>query len=261
MKRVLIVTTMWERVPLEEATRRERELAESELFFKAAIENGAQMVRHDGTEASARDIIRRLIGSPPEALGIQIEMVEEKKDVAHTAAGQDLQSELEALKKKHDAKLKAMKEEMEQLIALKDQKHREEIEELQANLRDVRGKLEKVEKANEYLRKEHTTEASCLKELAKLLAEDIKEREKTRLFLEKAEMREAWMLEELRHATQARRSSNILMTAFGCALGAGALVVTQDMNLAMKIATSVAKTTLGQNAKSAMEDYLPKAFR
>ena len=168
---------------------------------------------------------------------------------------------LEALKKKHDAKLKAMKEEMEQLIALKDQKHREEIEELQANLRDVRGKLEKVEKANEYLRKEHTTEASCLKELAKLLAEDIKEREKTRLFLEKAEMREAWMLEELRHATQARRSSNILMTAFGCALGAGALVVTQDMNLAMKIATSVAKTTLGQNAKSAMEDYLPKAFR
>ena len=70
---------MWEGVTPEEGATREEALAEGDLFFKPALDQGAKMVRHDNTSGSAKAIIQSLMGAEPETLTIQHEMVEEKK--------------------------------------------------------------------------------------------------------------------------------------------------------------------------------------
>lgn len=258
MRRVVIVTTMWGKVTPEEGRRREAGLIDSELFFKTAIEQGARIIRHDNTPESAQRIIQSLSGSTPETLTIQNEMVEEEKQVVETEAGCDLQTELERLKRIHRDEIQAVKNEMAQLVTRNDKKHREEVQELKTALSEIGREMEKVRKSNEYLQKENPAERFYYNELAKRLAADLRDRERFRALIEKAEIRERDTMEELQRSGRKRRSSGFFMAAVGCILGAGAMVVTQDVNLSMKIVTTFAN--LGMNtATKSLEDYVPKA--
>ena len=60
-KNVVIATTMWGNVTLDEGERREQELRQDERFFKQALYKDAKLVRHDDTENSARDILRAVL--------------------------------------------------------------------------------------------------------------------------------------------------------------------------------------------------------
>lgn len=155
LKNVVIATNMWSDVDLAVGEKRERELAESELFFKPALEKGAHLARHDNTLASAHRIVREIVGFPPAALQIQVETVDEHKPLAETGAGQDLKAELERLAAVHAQELAGLRGEMEELLCAKDAAHKTEIDELNDALREVQGQLDKVEDEARQLREEH----------------------------------------------------------------------------------------------------------
>lgn len=145
LKNVVIVTNMWGEVKQEVGESRECELVENELFFKASLEKGAHLVRHDNTVESAHRILREIMGFPPQALLIQRETVDEHKSLAQTNAGIDLQQELDKQATMHRKELDSLKVEMEEMMAEKDVKHQGELEELTDTLKCVQGQLEKVE--------------------------------------------------------------------------------------------------------------------
>lgn len=177
LKNVVIVTNMWGDVSAEIGEKRERELSESELFFKPALEKGAHMVRHDNTTSSAHHIIREIIGFPPTALQIQVETVDQQKSLAQTDAGQDLKDELERQAVKHKHELDGLKSEMEELMSTKDAQHKTEIDELNDALKDVQGQLGKVEDEARQLRDEHEASRKEHEEKMCLMAEAMAERE------------------------------------------------------------------------------------
>ncbi|KAL4077638.1 hypothetical protein J3A83DRAFT_1639255 [Scleroderma citrinum] len=62
LKNIVIVTTMWDKVSVEEGEQREKELRSSDSLFKSLLDCGATMMRYDGTSKSAADVINHLLG-------------------------------------------------------------------------------------------------------------------------------------------------------------------------------------------------------
>ncbi|KAI0080954.1 hypothetical protein K474DRAFT_1572730, partial [Panus rudis PR-1116 ss-1] len=112
LKHVVIVTNMWGDVKPDVGERREKELAQNDLFFKPALDKGAILVRHDNTIDSAHRIIREIMGFPPEPLSIQREIVDQNKTIAETSAGLDIQAQLDDQIRKHRDELQGLKEEV-----------------------------------------------------------------------------------------------------------------------------------------------------
>lgn len=100
LKDIVLVTNTWGVASFEAGEAREKEL--SAEFFKPALGKGAQMARHHNTEQSAHGIIRRVINNHPVVFQIQHDLVDERKDVANSAAG----CRTRGSKKWHDAEVK-----------------------------------------------------------------------------------------------------------------------------------------------------------
>ncbi|CAK5269642.1 unnamed protein product [Mycena citricolor] len=94
LKNLVVMTNMWSKVRGDIGAAREKELSSDSRFFKPVMDKGAQMVRHDNTISSARKILLQLIGNRPVPLQIQAELVDEKKDIPQTAAGEELKRQL-----------------------------------------------------------------------------------------------------------------------------------------------------------------------
>ncbi|KAJ8691414.1 hypothetical protein PTI98_010987 [Pleurotus ostreatus] len=90
LQNVAIVTNMWSEVSLDIGEAREEQLKSRDIFFKPALGKGAQIWRHDNTSTSAQAIIHCIASKDPLALCIQRELVDERKDIAETAAGAEL---------------------------------------------------------------------------------------------------------------------------------------------------------------------------
>ena len=110
LKNVVIVTNMWGKVDQAKGEMREAEL--KSRFFKAALDKGAQMLRHDNTVESVHNILRHIMRNHPLPLRIQRELVDEKKDIGQTAAAQEVESQIQELIQKHQAEIKQLQEEM-----------------------------------------------------------------------------------------------------------------------------------------------------
>ncbi|KAF9237659.1 hypothetical protein BU15DRAFT_75854 [Melanogaster broomeanus] len=120
LRNVLIVTNMWSNVDPKIGEARERELVSNDKFFKPVLEKGARILRHDGAQAGAHGILRHLVNSQAATLRIQHEIVNEHRDLAHTAAGAELTRDGAAMRAKDDETRNELQEEVE--------KKREEIE-------------------------------------------------------------------------------------------------------------------------------------
>ncbi|KAH8825775.1 hypothetical protein DL96DRAFT_1466673, partial [Flagelloscypha sp. PMI_526] len=112
LKNVVIVTNMWGEVTNEKGEAREAELVSEEKFFKPVLDKGATMIRHLDTIDSAQDIVRRILRNQPEPLLIQKERVEEGKDISLTAAGEELNHELQEVMKKHEKEMNQLRKDM-----------------------------------------------------------------------------------------------------------------------------------------------------
>lgn len=140
LKNVIIVTNMWGNVDQKLGEAREKELTTNDKFFKPVLEKGARMMRHHGTQASAHTILRYLVNSQAATLAIQHELVNERRDLAHTAAGAELARALKDQANRHDEELKKLRSEMEAAMRSKDEETRQELQE------EVDKKREEIER-------------------------------------------------------------------------------------------------------------------
>ena len=158
LKNVVIVTNMWGKVKQEVGEAREREL--SDKYFKAALDKGAQIVRHHDTFQSTHDVVRRIMKNDPTTFQIQRELVDERKDINHTAAGEAVSDEFNRLIKHHEAEVKAIREELRHALKNRDEETRVELEEATNELKEQMDKM-KVEletMASKYSEEKQRTE-------------------------------------------------------------------------------------------------------
>lgn len=127
LKNVALVTSMWGKVSPELGASRERQLKSK--FFKVAIDNGAQMHRHDGTAESALEIIRNILKNQPAVLKIQEELIDERKEIGETAAGAELNREIQKVIEKYRKEVKELEESMRRAMRERDEESRRELEE------------------------------------------------------------------------------------------------------------------------------------
>ena len=131
---VVLVTSMWGKVSLDIGEAREKELSNN--FFKAAIDKGAQMVRHDNTIESIHNIIRKIVPYRPISLRIQWELVDKGKDIAATAAGKAINKELNEQIRRNQIELKEVQEEMARALKEKDEEASQELEEAKRRVQE-----------------------------------------------------------------------------------------------------------------------------
>ena len=157
LRNVVIVTNMWGRVEPGVGEAREAELREDDMFFKPALTRGAWMARHENTISTAEEIIRHLFGKLPLPLQIQKELIDDRKDILETSAGQELNQELNDEIKKHQEDIRTLTEEMEQATRDKDEETRAELE---SEARRVREQMQKFEEEAQRLESEYRRERS-----------------------------------------------------------------------------------------------------
>ena len=96
LKKVVLTTTMWERVDPAVGERREHELQTTEEFWGFMSKHGSQIRRHYNNKQSALNIISMFVpqslGAVPETvtLDIQKELADEHRTLDQTGAGQVL---------------------------------------------------------------------------------------------------------------------------------------------------------------------------
>ena len=162
LENVVIVTNMWSGVEPEEGDAREAELMGEDIFFKPVLEKGARMARHGDTAPSAEAIIRLLVNNQPLPLQIQTELVDERKDIVETSAGQELNRELNGQIRKHEEEIRVITKEMEQAAREKDEETRNELEFETKRMQEEIQRFENEAKrlASDYRREKKEFEAS-----------------------------------------------------------------------------------------------------
>ncbi|PPQ95244.1 hypothetical protein CVT26_014935 [Gymnopilus dilepis] len=152
LKNVVILTNMWGEVDKKVGEAREHELATQDMFFKPVLDKGGRLMRHDNTRESANNILRQIFKNHPLTLQIQTELIDQKKDISETAAGEELNRELAKQLKKHQEEMRSLQEEMKEAIRAKDEEYKQELEveskKLQAEMTRVQGDAHKL--ASEY---------------------------------------------------------------------------------------------------------------
>ena len=140
LKNVILMTNMWGCVTPEQGDARERQLKNE--HFKAAIEKGAQLRRHDNTVGSAQAILREILKNQPVVLRIQRELVDEGKDIEQTGAGAELNQGIREVVEKHQREIKELENEMRNTLE-KNEEYRKELEEEKRKMEEEIEKLRK----------------------------------------------------------------------------------------------------------------------
>lgn len=150
LKRVILVTSMWDKISNDEAVRREKELIDTPEFWGWMLQKGSSSHRHYNTEASAMEIVSKLASfTTPIATALQTQLVDERRTLDQTSAGRELQSELLKEKKKWDRERREIEEQMKAAIRQRDR----EAEEMMREERDrYTSMIKKVEKDTGALR-------------------------------------------------------------------------------------------------------------
>lgn len=148
LKNVILATTFWSEVAMEDALRREEQLRATPEFWGDMLEHGSIMKRlvdHN----SALDIVGLLVEKSQITLQIQQELVEDQKKLVDTAAGQAVSEELVRLQQKYQQDLERVQRELHEALHERDQEMQDILSQQQKRLNR---ELEKVQKAQEQLR-------------------------------------------------------------------------------------------------------------
>ena len=151
LKKVLLVTTMWDRVSMEEGIKREDQLKQTPEYWGWMMSKGSKTARHDNSLSKAVDILRTLLPEIQDkvTLEIQQEMVEGKKTLDQTGAGKELNSEFAKQKETIMKELKDTREQLQEAIANRDREVQQTMLEIQ---REYESKLTRLEKDQQELK-------------------------------------------------------------------------------------------------------------
>ena len=150
LKSVVLVTTTRGEVPHDISQAREEELSGG--IFRLVLGEGAQMVRHHNTVQSAHDIIRRIVWNYSVVLRIQRELVDERRDLSNTSAGEALIWELNEEMRRDRAELEGIRAEIKRALRKKDERKRRKLED---EGRWVREQMEEAAMCSEAMISDH----------------------------------------------------------------------------------------------------------
>ena len=141
LKNVVFVTNMWGLVAHKRGAAREKQLKDG--YFKAAIDKGAQLCRHNGTRESAREILRKILENQPIVLKIQRELIDERKKIGQTGAGVELSREVLDVIERYQRDIKELEESKQRAIKQKDEQLRRELAEERMRVQQETEKLKR----------------------------------------------------------------------------------------------------------------------
>lgn len=171
MSSVVLATTMWANVSHSDGNARESELKSTAEFWGDMVREGSEIYRHMDNYHSAMNIISHLLNKGTTTiLGLQKEMVDEKKTLDATEAGREVGRDMIKQREIYERKLLETREEMKEAIAQKDKKLIDQIakeqEEFQAKIdaaeqgrKDMQIKMEELIKDKE---KQHALDMANL---------------------------------------------------------------------------------------------------
>ncbi|KAJ5942072.1 hypothetical protein N7516_002240, partial [Penicillium verrucosum] len=153
LKNVILATTMWERVGMEDGERREQELERTSEFWGEMIMRGALLKRHQNNANSAWSLVDVFASKSSTkrkaVLTIQQEMVVQHKPLAKTDAGMELESSLVQEREKWSRELERTRDDMREALAAKDKESLEQLRETEAKMNK---KIDEIERAREELK-------------------------------------------------------------------------------------------------------------
>jgi hypothetical protein len=155
LKNITLATTFWTDVNTLVGKTREEELASKQAFWGAMLQRGSRMARFVDL-ASGLDILRNIIGLPPQPLKIQREMVDDDKALVDTGAGQVVNEELIRLEEQHKRDISRLKTEMDEAMGSKDAEYQEILREHEKKLEE---RISKVQRQQEQLKADRRAEA------------------------------------------------------------------------------------------------------
>jgi len=128
MKNCRLVTTKWKLVEEAVGADREKELCESDDFWRPLVRAGATTVRFDDSTESAMNILGPLVFGPsfePQLLG----ELRDGTTLPQTEAGQVVNDDVEEATKAHATELKELEKEKMEALAQKDFEYAAQLEE------------------------------------------------------------------------------------------------------------------------------------
>ncbi|CAM1502632.1 Fc.00g074080.m01.CDS01 [Cosmosporella sp. VM-42] len=162
LKNVILVTTMWEKVDYQDGERREEELKSTPDFWGLMMDKGSQVYRHQNNADSARRALKMFLSDnieqPAITLDIQDEMVNGKKKLNETGAGQEVESALQQQREKFQKQIAELQEMMKEALEMRDRESAEQLrqqkEEMDQNLDKIRREREELKVSMELLHRD-----------------------------------------------------------------------------------------------------------
>ncbi|KJZ70206.1 hypothetical protein HIM_10392 [Hirsutella minnesotensis 3608] len=146
---VVLATTMWNQVSPEDGAKREHELSTRAEFWAGMVSKGSEVMRQDNGTISAQQILQYILSQRRRInLDIQREMAS-GKTLDETAAGREVQADMEAIKRKYEEEMADLREEMEEARRAHDVRAQEEIAAMRAEMEE---KLRKDREDRERMR-------------------------------------------------------------------------------------------------------------
>ena len=168
MSSVIMATTMWDSESAAVGDKREVELKETAEWWGDMMREGSRVVRHSNDHHSAMNIISHLVDrNTTTVLGLQKEMVDEKRSLENTEAGREVESELVKERQRFERQLELTRKDMVEAIANNDKKH---IEEIAKEQQKFEAKIQAIEKGREEL---HTTMEKLIAERERVHKEEL----------------------------------------------------------------------------------------
>ncbi|TGJ77597.1 hypothetical protein E0Z10_g10674 [Xylaria hypoxylon] len=130
LSKVILATTMWDKVEEQEGARREKELQDRPEFWGWMISKGSSCHQLDNTAESKKRIVHLLANhDEPVATDIQTQLVDERRRLDQTSAGRELRSELIREREKWEKEREEIRRQMEEAIKKSDREAQEALEE------------------------------------------------------------------------------------------------------------------------------------
>ncbi|KAG8214933.1 hypothetical protein J3R82DRAFT_10123 [Butyriboletus roseoflavus] len=140
LRDVLIVTNKSPGEAPNDGEAREHEFANNDEFFRPAIDEGARMLYHDGSQVSAHAILRHLINRQPTTPPVQGDLSGQKTNLTHTIASADAVHELTGQVEHHAKAFEELFQGISVATLAEDKETRETLQEMAKN------SLEKIER-------------------------------------------------------------------------------------------------------------------
>ena len=143
LKNVVLATSMWDKVPRDEAQKREDQLKSTPEFWGWMMSKGSKTYRHNNTKESARNLLKHFLPMDKTVLALQDDMVNKNKTLDETGAGKELEEVLAREREIFARELQEARAQLLEAMKLRDQDSMEAIRELQSGYEAHMRRLEK----------------------------------------------------------------------------------------------------------------------